>query len=237
MQNARLCAQLCQIAYLPDPVAVLAYKDLGFDVIYSGKGVQEWFLLTAKVAREFPGDTFAVFQGSTKVRDWQRNFAIADHLCLRPLGNVHWGFLQNLAGDFMTQAETLLTSTQIVFTGHSAGGATAALAASQFPERTAEVYGFGTPAFGDQQYAKNYDLMLHDQTWFFRNRLDPIPFLPPANIQGYCRPGTEVLLGRNHQQGDRSRLKQLLMQPRLPSLYLREHDIQTYRDRLNEVQL
>lgn len=234
MQNALLCAQLCQIAYLPDSKAIQQYSQLGFDVIHSGKGLQEWYLLRWKyrIPRGHPGDTFAVFQGSTDINDWQRNFAFADHLCLRPLGAVHWGFFQNLAGDFMAQAEQRLTSTQIIFTGHSAGGAAAGLAASQFPERTAGIYGFGTPAFGDRQFAKNYNAMLHDRTWFFRNRLDPVPFLPPANIQGYCQPGQEIVLGRNHQQGDRQRLRQLLLEPKLPSRYIREHDIKTYCDRV-----
>lgn len=69
----------------------------------------------------------------------------------------------------------------VVFTGHSIGGAVAAIAAAVYARyhtgTPVTVFGFGAPKFGNGLFFSEVD----DTTWFFVNAVgDNVVFLPPA---------------------------------------------------------
>lgn len=113
--------------------------------------------------------------------DWMVNLSF-DTIPSEHGGLVHRGFseaLDEVWGDEAEGLEAYLDglcgegSRQVWFTGHSLGGALATLAAGRY-ERAPEVYTFGAPRVGDEEYVDNLDTPVYR----FVHGGDGVPKLP-----------------------------------------------------------
>lgn len=140
-------------------------------------------------------------RGSQSLRDWVTDFEFQR----RNAGGgekLHYGFasawtnlrpalLDALAPDFRDASPS---STPLLITGHSLGGALAMLAAEGlfkegFP--IGAVYTFGAPRVGNAVWAAGYDLLLRVRTWRVVDELDVVPRVP---LLGYRHAGRCALL-------------------------------------------
>lgn len=178
---------------------VLAYKQYaqggtfdvpeGYRLIKSFKasavGVQEWFgfMLESDEA------IVIAFRGTQSEADW-----IADaRIRQRPYpynqqaGLVHEGFLAvyESCRDEIFETYKSLPTKPIYITGHSLGGALAALHAldvatnASFPEVT--MYNYGAPRVGDPQFVQTYTNLVSNSRCFV-NTTDTVPKIPPKRL-------------------------------------------------------
>lgn len=105
---------------------------------------------------------------------------------------VHSGFrmaLKNVWGD--VEPVILATDKNVLFTGHSLGGALALLAAARVLEMGRRVEGvvtFGQPRVGKGKFAREINLRMQSRVFRVINFVDPVPRVPLA-IQGYRHAG------------------------------------------------
>jgi triacylglycerol lipase len=205
--NALILAQASQAAYLDQAAAQARAQQLGFTSF-------QWIDLTETFDDLFgfaaSTDTFVVlaFRGTHDTKDWM------DDLQATPvrfswlfegapeIGDVHAGFGHALrdAWDRINAAldavapkpakgmplDALATSQQRTFwiTGHSLGGALAALAGSAFSmlqgtlRPVSGIYTFGQPRIGLHTFCGNYDHVLQKKLFRFVNNQDLVPRVP-----------------------------------------------------------
>ncbi|KAJ2365012.1 hypothetical protein H4S01_003477 [Coemansia sp. RSA 2610] len=119
---------------------------------------------------------------------------------------VHGGFLDSVRGVIGSVKEHLellmrdYPNYTVIFTGHSKGGAEAALSALDLV-RTVDglrqrirVWTFGQPRVGDAQFAALYNQQLGAVTYRVTSAADPVVVMPPQFLFDYCHHGTEVWL-------------------------------------------
>jgi len=130
-----------------------------------------------------------VFRGTIgRLFNWRFNFDMFP--CPWPAGGrVHRGFKTILLGIWETLAAVLKTvGKPLFYTGHSLGGAMAAMAASLRPPRG--VYTFGAPRIGDAQFAATLAGLAVFNVF---NPRDIVTLLPPAGrFNPYVHAGTMV---------------------------------------------
>lgn len=121
-------------------------------------------------------------------------------------GNVHGGFLVSVRGvidsvaDKLTRLARDFPSYMVVFTGHSKGGAEAALSALDLIRRIEglkgrlRVWSFGAPRLGDTMFASFYNRVLGPVTYRVTSMADPVVEMPPQFLFDYCHHSTEIWL-------------------------------------------
>lgn len=116
-------------------------------------------------------------------------------------GEVHRGFIQSF-NKIWAKIETLLDSNKHVWaTGHSLGGAHAAIAAVRAARRAGPnldgVFTFGQPRIGDRTYVSN----LGTDYYRWVNQYDPVPHLPTKWLK-YAHSGREFYIkgGKIHER-------------------------------------
>ena len=141
-----------------------------------------------------------VFRGSQQLQDWRTNFSLrhtpfrlnATQIPEPPAGEVHVGFqsawesverqvVTTLQG-WYTEAAARGERPQLWITGHSLGGALAALAAVSLQSQRFHVsglYTFGQPRVGDWTFVNAVNRLLGDRTYRFVNNNDVVPLIPP----------------------------------------------------------
>ncbi len=138
----------------------------------------------------------AAFRGTSDWRDLLTDCRIGRAPC-GSAGRVHRGCqsaLQSVLGEVAGAVARFCDNGQALFiTGHSLGGALAALAAAQNWPGLAGVYTFGSPRVGDRAFAAHYDALCGGRSWRVVNNADPIPWLPGPLI-GYRHVGTEIFV-------------------------------------------
>ncbi|KAJ1771536.1 hypothetical protein IW140_001463 [Coemansia sp. RSA 1813] len=119
---------------------------------------------------------------------------------------VHSGFYDSVYGvDTLVgkHVEALMVEHpdyMVVFTGHSKGGAEAALSALNLVRRIEglksriRVWTFGEPRLGDSQFATFYNRQLGSVTYRVTSAADPVVAMPPQFLFEYCHHGMEVWL-------------------------------------------
>jgi len=134
------------------------------------------------------------FRGTANPLDFVTDFRI----WLKPANGfrVHAGFLtawqsvENRILDGMGASRYLVT-------GHSLGGALAALCAlaieSRVPNAVTAVHTFGQPRVGNLTFALVYRAALSERTWRWVNEEDVVARLP-GRLSGYCHAGQEVFM-------------------------------------------
>jgi len=86
------------------------------------------------------------------------------------------------------------TQRQIVFTGHSLGGATAHISAATFLKENdalkdrVHVFTYGAPRAGDEDFQESLAAGMGERMANFRHQADPVP-MEPLLPRGYCNPG------------------------------------------------
>ncbi|KAJ2470683.1 hypothetical protein GGI02_002765 [Coemansia sp. RSA 2322] len=79
----------------------------------------------------------------------------------------------------------------VVFIGHSLGGANAVISAlmfardNEYTKDRIRVWTFGEPRVGNRRFAEYYTEVLGNQTYRVTNQADIVPHLPPWQILGY----------------------------------------------------
>lgn len=147
------------------------------------------------------------FRGTQQFDDWKTNLKIrlraftvgADQESVRPVGRLHRGFLeawQSVEKQVMywvdewnapTQAavEAGTTDIQLWVTGHSLGGALAAVATVALEARGYSVnglYTFGQPRVADWQLVNYMNGRMGDRIFRYVNNNDIVPMIPPQII-------------------------------------------------------
>ncbi|KAI8326210.1 alpha/beta-hydrolase [Martensiomyces pterosporus] len=125
---------------------------------------------------------------------------------------VHGGFrdaVRGVIGRVKTCLERLANdypSYTVIFTGHSKGGAEAALSALDLVRRIdglqgrVRVWTFGQPRLGDAKFASHYNRVLGNVTYRVVSEADPVVAVPPRLLFDYCHHDLEVWL--MNEEGD-----------------------------------
>jgi len=136
-----------------------------------------------------------VFRGSQQAADWGTNFKFrmkqfaitgtAQEAAI-PTGEVHRGFQdawQSVEKRVVYQLHKWWTpETQLWITGHSLGGALAALAATSLEYQgfaVAGLYTFGQPRVGDWPFTRQVNGRMGDRMFRYVNNNDIVPLIPP----------------------------------------------------------
>jgi len=137
-----------------------------------------------------------VFRGSQQAADWKtnfsfrlRNFAVCEPRKDDPLppGRVHSGFQtawESVEKRVLIQLKQWWqpNETHLWVTGHSLGGALAALAATSLDYQgytVSGLYTFGQPRVGDWQFTRQVNARMGDRMFRYVNNNDVVPLIPP----------------------------------------------------------
>lgn len=176
--TAYACAELSRLAYQPDAerrrraLEPVGLRELG--VVRVGSTV----CLAVRAERA----VVAAFRGTMEPENWRTNF---DGLPLPwgPHGRVHAGFRAALERIWPALLPHLGGDTPLVYTGHSLGGALAALSSVLRP--AAVTYTFGAPRVGTRSFVRGVaDASVHRVV----HGADVVPTLPPSAV-GYRHAG------------------------------------------------
>lgn len=138
-----------------------------------------------------------VFRGSQQLADWKTNLKIrlkeftilADQEAVPPKGRVHRGFC-----DAWQSVEKMVVyylkkwwtpDTKLWITGHSLGGALAAMATISLEcqgFRVSGLYTFGQPRIADWQMVNYMNGKMRDRMVRYANNNDVVPLIPPQII-------------------------------------------------------
>jgi triacylglycerol lipase len=140
-----------------------------------------------------PGYNLLTFRGTKIPQDWMEDLYCTPvrfdwvFTAAPAIGEIHAGFGHTLA-DRLTQITTEVASRdqkkQLLVTGHSLGGALAALAAACFTVTGAAIrpvsgiYTFGQPRIGLHDFCNTYSRILDGKLVRFVNKQDLVPRVP-----------------------------------------------------------
>jgi len=136
-----------------------------------------------------------VFRGSQQAADWSTNFKFrmkqfaifeTKQMDAIPTGEVHRGF-QDAWQSVEKRVVYCLNKwwtpdTKFWVTGHSLGGALAALAATSLEYqgfKVAGLYTFGQPRVGDWAFTRQVNARMSDRMFRYVNNNDVVPLIPP----------------------------------------------------------
>lgn len=191
LRRSLLFAELSNLSYLSRAEAgILAYQ-IGFPEIrfYDRDGAQAYI---------FANDVDAVVTcRGTEPDDWNDLKADLDigTVISETVGRVHRGFKREV-DDLWPRLEQALVNNRrtLWFTGHSLGGAMAAICAgrcvlSHIRSNPRALYTYGSPRVGNRRYV-NY---VSFEAYRWVNNNDAVPSLPPAFL-GFRHKGQEIYL-------------------------------------------
>ena len=170
----------------------------------------------------FRNPAVLVFCGSKDLSDFKKNINIVPKQWppSNPHGTVHGGFaskLEMLLRDNEEIYEFIKKNNNIIFAGHSLGGATSILLASTVPDKVKSVYTFGAPPLSSLEFKRYYkSIGLSSKTFRYTTPKDPVSNLIPI----YNHIGNKILLP---YEGSNSRLQ--------------HHDIETYRMMIEKMEM
>jgi triacylglycerol lipase len=191
LRRSLLFAELSNLSYLSRAEAgILAYQ-IGFPEIrfYDRDGAQAYI---------FANDDDAVVTcRGTEPNDWNDLKADLDFgaVLSETVGRVHRGFKREVDDLWPRLEQALVNNTRTLwFTGHSLGGAMAAICAgrcvlSTIRSNPRALFTFGSPRVGNKRYV-NY---VEFEAYRWVNNNDIVPRVPPAWL-GYRHKGQEIYL-------------------------------------------
>jgi triacylglycerol lipase len=191
LRRSLLFAELSNLSYLSRAEAgILAYQ-IGFPEIrfYDRNGAQAYI---------FANDNDAVVTcRGTEPNDWNDIRADLDlgTVVAETVGRVHRGFKREVDDLWPRLEQALLNNTRTLwFTGHSLGGAMAAICAgrcvlSHIRSNPRALFTFGAPRVGSRRYV-NY---VEFEAYRWVNNNDIVPRVPPAWL-GFRHKGQEIYL-------------------------------------------
>ena len=171
-----------------------------------------------KVLIKDAGDYIVLaFRGTANLRDWLTDIRIEKKMLANGLG-IHSGFMgaiNAILPDLVSSLAHPDDEKPLVITGHSLGGALAALAAYYLKIlgfKIRAVYTFASPRVGNAAFRQEYNALLRDITFRVVCSGDLVPLIPgifTTPCDGYRHVGREVFLdGSLHL--DPSRLLELI---------------------------
>lgn len=191
--NALPMAWLCQLAYetrLPDKIrGICKAWDLSEPDILRQPAKSTLPLSdTRGIVAESAGATLVAFAGTDPLNllNWVSDFYLG-----KPKADVHEGFA-DAAAAVWPQIEPILRRAKdqnrpIFVTGHSLGAAialvTVDMAARQFGLKDAQVYVFGSPRVGRNDFKDRYDALFGDSTFRLVHGRDIVPTVPPSELK------------------------------------------------------
>jgi triacylglycerol lipase len=201
-QNARALLYCSDLAYKePDSIQAGA-ASWGIDIDHFTVIRPSTSVLQAVVLAR-PDSVILAFRGTRpdQLRDWMSDFEISqsaftEYFSSSNVGNVHDGFAHLLAKSWKAiRAEVLRFQDQgqtLWITGHSLGGALAAMAtaAFTFAERLPVngLYTFGQPRIGDLDFCTQCDSHFGDAMFRFVNDKDIVTRVPPRVLPHFPLP-------------------------------------------------
>lgn len=136
------------------------------------------------------------FRGTENLKDWRTDLELLKSVWKIGVGAVHKGFyeaLESVLSQVIDRIKQLRTNNQpLWFTGHSLGGALAALACATFCQdkdrelttyETAGIYTFGQPRIGDRIFTKAFDAEARARYFRVVNNNDIVPRIPNLGYQ------------------------------------------------------
>jgi hypothetical protein len=199
LANALFCATACQAAYSTNPLTFIESMGLTLEAQATANTDDAyWFLASC------PSCHILSFRGTTDFTNWIEDGTFFQTTNPRGPGNVHQGFDKTLTDQYpaITAAVKATHTEYLVITGHSLGGAMAALCADWFDDddnavTPAACYTFGSPRIGDIPFANDYA----PKQFRFVNSGDVVPHLPPPaileglSVRMYRHCGIQAFLG------------------------------------------
>jgi triacylglycerol lipase len=191
LRRSLLFAELANLSYLSRAEAGLFAYQIGFPEIrfYDRQGAQAYIFANDH-------DTVVTCRG-TEPNDWNDVRADLDlgKAMAETVGWVHRGFKREVDELWPRLEQALVNNTRTLwFSGHSLGGAMAAICAgrcrlSYIRSNPRALYTFGSPRVGNRRYV-NY---VQFEAYRWVNNNDIVPHVPPAWL-GYRHKGQEVYL-------------------------------------------
>ena len=197
-------ARLCNLSYRSSEEMGKNYKDRPYNlndqcsVLYHCDKEPDFFSRkndSQMYICKYDKKLSVIFRGTESKRDVLTDLNIIQ--IKMPISNtkegeypeVHWGFynqFQSLESD-LDKALCEYTSNdnerEVVFSGHSLGGALATIAAlkyaKQYPGLDVNCVTFGSPRVGNPTFAKHFDESVNE-SYRFVNDNDPVPCVPSA---------------------------------------------------------
>ena len=135
------------------------------------------------------------FRGTEKLADWATNLDLDQEIWppTKPLGRLHCGFYTALRSVWPTVTQRLqqlqANNQPIWITGHSLGGALAAIACATLrlqadpPAKVMGAYTFGQPRVGDARLARSFDADFKDHFFRVVNNNDSVCRIPPLEYE------------------------------------------------------
>ncbi|ONI86581.1 lipase [Actinosynnema sp. ALI-1.44] len=251
-------AEAAKLAYQPRDTIERTVHDWGFDRVHHHETTfRPPFPLEDTQAYTAASDHMIItaFRGTEprKMQDWLSDATTPPWPGPANKGFVHYGFgeaLQSIHPQVRDAVDELYDNDQTIwFTGHSLGGALAALAAMRLhfeePHLLADgVYTFGQPRVCDRTLAQAHDDAFRDRTHRFVNNNDVVPQMPPEpafhhiSATHYIDSGGRIRDKMSVLGGVTDRAKGLTADPFAPaSDGIRDHSMDRYLDALkNAVQ-
>jgi hypothetical protein len=190
---ATLTVELSAAAYLDRLGAQAATEALGLT------GFQ-WF--SAQSTQAFTASDadhlYVAFRGTeANPIDWSRNAQFKP--TASEFGRIHSGFGSGVEEVWQGVLDAIAEAGRpVVFTGHSLGGALAALAAFRADRAghpVAAIYTYGQPRVGHRDFSRAYSERLEDRTFRAINHVDLVTRVPLL-LQGYRHVGSRVYFDR-----------------------------------------
>ena len=180
LSDSLLLSVLSALAYDDQNAVAAALPHLGFRLLaFFDRGETQGFAAASDTA------LVVSFRGTSQRADWVTN--LKTRRTRTALGKVHRGFLAAL-DQVWSEVEAVIQkergSRALWLTGHSLGGALAALAAARCAvERNWPVSGlhtFGQPRVGNRTFAANLERSLTNRYFRFTNNQDSVPGIPSS---------------------------------------------------------
>ena len=197
-------ARLCNLSYRSGEEMCETYKTRPYNqndqcsVLYHCNKEPEFFSCkndSQMYICKYDKKLSVIFRGTESKRDVLTDLNIIQ--VKMPISNtkeeeyphVHWGFynqfqqLEPQLNKVLAEYNSSNNEREIVFSGHSLGGALATIAAlkyaEQYPELEVNCVTFGSPRVGNPIFAKYFDEYVND-SYRFVNDNDPVPCVPSA---------------------------------------------------------
>jgi triacylglycerol lipase len=191
LRRSLLFAELSNLSYLSRAVAGQFAYQIGFPEVrfYDRDGAQAYIFANDK-------DAVVVCRGTEphELNDLRADLKLGLVLA-ETVGRVHRGFKCEVDDLWPRLEQALVNNTRpLWFTGHSLGGAMAAICAgrcklSYIRSNPRALYTFGSPRIGTRRYVNH----VHLEAFRWVNNNDIVPRLPPSWL-GYRHKGQEVYL-------------------------------------------
>jgi triacylglycerol lipase len=191
LRRSLLFAELANLSYLSRAEAGILAHRMGFPEIrfYDRDGAQAYIFAN--------DDDVVVTCRGTEPNDWRDIEADLDlaKVMAETVGWVHRGFKHEVDELWPRLEQALVNNTRTLwFSGHSLGGAMAAICAgrcrlSYIRSNPKALFTFGGPRVGNRRYVNYVEI----ETYRWVNNNDIVPRVPPAWL-GYRHKGQEVYL-------------------------------------------